>query len=309
MNIFALIRDLKYLPQLEATGTDTEHVAARVRCRRSATASGAIGRHHHGRRSQRARTGADSALREMGLSGEAGAMIQVVLINESTVVTAAEAMKGAAALNTQLARDLAPAWGIEATIAYCADPRTAPLAAWQLVILDNSDQAGALGYHDLTPAGLPLGKVFAKDDLTDGVAWSVTASHELLEMLADPEIDQCVQDGDGDRFVALELCDACEDDQFAYAIDGVKVSDFTLRNYFRAGAPGPYDFGGHIPGPLQIIAGGYLGIYQNGQWSQVTAQLASGAETRAQRSVRTGRSRFLLRETPRQARRRSVVMS
>jgi hypothetical protein len=31
---------------------------------------------------------------------------------------------------------------------------------WWLVFLDNSDQAGALAYHDLTNEGLPLSKVF-----------------------------------------------------------------------------------------------------------------------------------------------------
>jgi len=50
------------------------------------------------------------------------------------------------------------------------------------VILDDSDQAGALGYHDLTSDGLPIGKVFAASDLKAGTSWTVTASHELLEM-------------------------------------------------------------------------------------------------------------------------------
>jgi hypothetical protein len=34
--------------------------------------------------------------------------------------------------------------------------------SWWLVFLDNSDQAGALAYHDLTNEGLPLSKVFVK---------------------------------------------------------------------------------------------------------------------------------------------------
>jgi hypothetical protein len=32
--------------------------------------------------------------------------------------------------------------------------------SWWLVMLDDSDQAGALGYHDLTSDGLPLGNIF-----------------------------------------------------------------------------------------------------------------------------------------------------
>jgi len=34
--------------------------------------------------------------------------------------------------------------------------------SWWLVFLDNSDQAGALAYHDLTNDGLPISKVFVK---------------------------------------------------------------------------------------------------------------------------------------------------
>src|SRR6266571_4314023 len=64
--------------------------------------------------------------------------------------------------------------------------------SWWLVILDTSDVADALGYHDFTPAGRPIGKVFAQSDIMDNLEWTVTASHELLEMLADPDIVRTV---------------------------------------------------------------------------------------------------------------------
>ena len=106
----------------------------------------------------------------------------------------------------------------------------APAGTWWLVILDDSDQAGALGYHDLTPDGLPIGKIFAASDLKAGDSWSVTASHELLEMLADPNINLTVFVQDADTtgtLYAYEVCDACEDDSFGYKINSnVLVSDF-----------------------------------------------------------------------------------
>ena len=58
--------------------------------------------------------------------------------------------------------------------------------------LDDSDQASALGYHDMTSEGLPLGKVFGTTNLKFGTNWTVTASHELLEMLGDPSINLTV---------------------------------------------------------------------------------------------------------------------
>ena len=68
---------------------------------------------------------------------------------------------------------------------------------WQISVTDNPDQAGALGYHELTSRGTPLGKVFAGLDLQSGGSWTVTLSHELLEMLADPWINWCAQGSDG----------------------------------------------------------------------------------------------------------------
>ena len=37
--------------------------------------------------------------------------------------------------------------------------------AWAMVFLDDADAPGALAYHDLTPAGLPLSKVFVRTTL------------------------------------------------------------------------------------------------------------------------------------------------
>jgi hypothetical protein len=117
------------------------------------------------------------------------ANIQVSVINASTVLTDSDVQAVVPALQTQVHRDFAPAWGVDADLTFVGSGATPPSGTWWLSILDNSDQAGALGYHDLTPDGLPLGKVFAGSDLQLGFKWTVTASHELLEMLGDPDID------------------------------------------------------------------------------------------------------------------------
>ena len=59
------------------------------------------------------------------------------------------------------------------------------------MFLDSVDVQGALGYHDLTPDGLPLSKVFVKTTLNGGQKVSVTACHELAEMLVEPAINLC----------------------------------------------------------------------------------------------------------------------
>src|SRR2546425_11594252 len=124
--------------------------------------------------------------------------IQISVINESTVLTDAEITPVVAALQKQVTNDFRPAWGVDAELTTVPKGTPAPTPSWWLVILDDSDQAGALGYHDLTSDGLPIGKIFAASDLKAGDSWSVTASHELLEMLADPNINLTVfvQDAD-----------------------------------------------------------------------------------------------------------------
>ena len=91
---------------------------------------------------------------------------------------------------------------------------------------DNPDQAGALGYRELTSRGTPLGKVFAGLDLQSGASWTVTLSHELLEMLADPWIDWCAQ-GEDEKIYALDAGDAVEADRMGYEDPG--SAGFGLR--------------------------------------------------------------------------------
>jgi hypothetical protein len=83
---------------------------------------------------------------------------------------------------------------------------------------------------------LPLGKIFAKSDIQAGSEWSVTASHELLEMLENHDINLTVfreSSHTGGVIYAYEVCDACEADGQGYKIDGVLVSDFVYPAWFE----------------------------------------------------------------------------
>jgi len=204
--------------------------------------------------------------------------IKVALINESTVVNSSDVPKVADALKVQVSRDFAPAWGVDADLRFVSAGQKPNAGEWWLAILDDSDQAGALGYHDVTSEGLPLAKVFAKTDLNYNEIWSVTASHELLEMLGDPEINLTVfvEAATGGRLYAYEVCDACEADKFGYNINGVLVSDFVYPSWFESfqkqGAQ--FDFTKNIKQPFQLLSGGYIGVYDvtaGSGWKQITA--------------------------------------
>ena len=86
----------------------------------------------------------------------------------------AEVQSATSALQIQVSRDFAPIWGSDADLTFIPRAVQPPGGVWWLVILDNSDQAGALGYHDLTPDSLPLGKVFAS---TDQTIWVTVDGH------------------------------------------------------------------------------------------------------------------------------------
>jgi hypothetical protein len=145
----------------------------------------------------------------------------------------------------------------------------------------------------MTNEGLPLGKVFASTDLQYGQKWSVTASHELLEMLGDPDINlsALVEDdanGSGTLY-AYEVCDACEADDDGYDIDGVQVSDFVYPTWFETMWSNAsvdsvqFDYMKHVSAPFELRPGGYIGIYNIKSGSGWTQKTADGDITYDQR--------------------------
>ena len=118
-------------------------------------------------------------------------MIPVIAVtNQSTVLTDDQVRAVLPALQKQVSIDFKAYWDVDATLEFLPAGEVLTAGWWQLIVLDDPDQAGALGYHELSSQGTPLGKIFARLDLQAGQSWTVTLSHELLEMLADPQIEQ-----------------------------------------------------------------------------------------------------------------------
>ncbi len=209
--------------------------------------------------------------------------ILIAVKNLSTVVTDAELAAAVPAFQKQVSRDfVSSGWGIDAELVLLKKGDKTPAAAWLLGVFDDADQAGALGYHDLTKTGMPLGKVFAKTTQHYGGKWTVTFSHELLEILADPNINLCAFDEEAGRLYAYEVCDAVEADDLGYDIDGVTVSDFVLPGWFEplhVGKHEKFAFKSKVSAPFHLLAGGYIGYYDlsGGGWQQLTARTAADA--------------------------------
>jgi hypothetical protein len=213
-------------------------------------------------------------------------MTTLAIINNSTVLTDAQVQTIVDPLQYQITVHFVPLWGRYAKVKFIPKGQVPPPGSWWLTIFDTSDQAGALGYHDLTPEGLPLGKVFAKSDMDNGYSWTVTVSHEALEMLGDPFINIVALDESNTRAYAYEACDACEADNLGYKVGGVLLSDFVTPQWFipsLTAANAKFDFMGHIKAPLTLLPGGYIGYFDytsTAGWQQLNADLKSPTSRR-----------------------------
>ena len=219
-------------------------------------------------------------------------MPQIVVINESTVISDADIQKMLPAFGWQWNRDLRSVWTIDpATFGFVPKHQVPAFGTWWLVFLDDSDQAGALAYHDLTNEGLPISKVFVKTLIADNASVSVGATHELCEMAVDPWLNSAYQDPQG-VFWAGEVCDPVESDQYGYKIGDVLVTDFITPNWFaHQHATALIDFKDHEHKAFEILPGGYAQKFDPYQgWVQVNgAAVTSEHQMRAPRGSRRER--------------------
>jgi hypothetical protein len=192
------------------------------------------------------------------------ARMTIGLANQSSTVDDEQLKRVAAALDTQVKRDLKPIWEVDADVVALGSVRTIPHGISPIIILDHTPHDFA-GVHTITQ-GVPWAMVSTKRD------WALAASHECLEMLVDPSgeatrssIGLALLDGTlhetEERFdYLLEACDPIEDADHAYEIGGVLVSDFYTPHFFDdAAAPGVrYSFNGALTRPREVGRNGYL---------------------------------------------------
>ena len=140
---------------------------------------------------------------------------------------------------------------------------------WQFIYFDDADTAGALGYHDLTKDGQPLSKIFVKTTLAAKEKVSVTACHELFEMVIDP-VANLWAEGPGGTEYAYEMCDPVEEDTFL--VNGIEMSNFVHPSWFEPFKHPPgtkYDHLGRLTKPFSMTKGGYMIVKKGGKVSQV----------------------------------------
>ncbi|MFI1031963.1 hypothetical protein [Streptomyces sp. NPDC020951] len=182
--------------------------------------------------------------------------LALVSLTENTQITPSQLNRVAAALQKQATRDFGPIWQVNATVDAFDALRDVPVGYWPLIVVD--DVPDAAGFH-LDDNGQPFSLIEFSD------SWSLTASHEMLEMLVDPLGDRLVagRSPHPDQGVVeflVEVADPSEAAEFGYTVNGLLVSDFfTPRFYDPVKVDGVrYSFGGHITKPRDILPGGYI---------------------------------------------------
>jgi hypothetical protein len=216
----------------------------------------------------------------------------VAIVSLTREVSSRFLLQAAAAVQKQITRDFTPFWGLEATVDAFEDLQSVPSDYHPVVLFGDADELiGRLDFAIGAEYTSQLVDDFERDRLSGlhlnaftrqpfalvaaSDAWSVTLSHEVLELIADPF---------GNRLVAaahpfdprlrvkylLEVCDPCQ--AMWYPVNGVPVSDFYTPRYLDPVRVdrSRYSYTGALEYPLQILEGGYLswidpadsGLYQ-----------------------------------------------
>lgn len=192
----------------------------------------------------------------------------IAIVSETSRVDLSTVSEIAAAIQKQVMRDFAPIWNEQATIAAFASLDSVPSDYWPVIIRDDI-KVDAAGIHWFTGTGQPYALVDADSNV------SITCSHEVLEMLADPFGNRMIagpslMPDQGRVNYLVEVCDPCE--EHFYTVNGIAVSDFYTPVFFApVHSPGAqYSFMGVITHPRQVLRGGYVSwmVPETGVWWQ-----------------------------------------
>ena len=150
-----------------------------------------------------------------------------------------------------------------------------PDDAAPVYIQDKIERKGLSGFHVTTTNQMPYAHV-----QSDG-NWSITASHEILELLVDPTGNKTLpapslEDPNVNVDYLVEVCDPVNNPVNAISVGLIGVSDFYLPSYFDPVAVSgkQYSANKRLTAPRQILEGGYVVFRDaNGQWFEADQQV------------------------------------
>lgn len=200
-----------------------------------------------------------------------GGVVDVVvptinIIDRSTLLGDGDFQAMVEACRVQLEQHVAPMWMRGKWNIVVNQPEE---VGYPIVIVDDADHAGALGYHTESPGGKVWGRVFVKPVLNGGgsmlrghLSVSAVLSHEVIEAYCDPNVNLWADMGNG-MMVVYEACDPVQADVYDIVVKGgtaVSVSNFILPNWFdrlvKSGTK--LDFMAKLQRPFSMSQGGYM---------------------------------------------------
>ena len=191
-------------------------------------------------------------------------LLHIALVSVTKEVSLAHLAPVSAAIQKQISRDFGPMWNVEATVDAFEKLEDVPIGYWH-VLLQTELPNGAAGLHKRDDNKQP----FALVALTTN--WPVFMSHEVLEMLVDPQgtltrAGNSLKPGQGRVEYLIEVCDPCQASKFAYSVNSVLVSDFYTPQYFDPikSSGVRYSFSGEVGGPLPRTEGFQRHGYRSG---------------------------------------------
>jgi hypothetical protein len=208
------------------------------------------------------------------------------------------------AVNQQIEYDFAPYWNMPGTLrlegTLIQEPRANAAAVVMrgdavLYVTSETGNDDPEGFHDRNFRGIPYGVVYSQISEQTGDPWSVTFSHEALELIADPQGNNYVMGpAPHDRrkkvFFWFEMCDAVSSQ--TYKIGDVALQNFLLPAYFEPPVPGARtNFLGTPLEPFGIAAESYVGYYDPEKHSQETAHVDEKGKARHAARKKLGHTR------------------
>lgn len=160
-----------------------------------------------------------------------------------------------------------------------------PEGAWNIILMDESSEAGTLGWHDDGKNDIPYAEVFVKTARDDKVPWEEVLSHEGLEMIVDPFVDPTkprtvtfngfiwiVEVGDPVQGCGYDIGDP--ENRHC----GVTVADFAEPSWFGMDSTEPYSFRRSVAKPFEIADDGYMSRAPENnpsKWEQLMGSMRS----------------------------------
>jgi hypothetical protein len=200
--------------------------------------------------------------------------VTIACINKSKTDLGVPFDKLTATLQKCYDNEFLPVWGYPIRLYNAVEAKPAD---WQLLYVDDATRAQTLGYHGLTRNKQPVATVFVKASLANKEPISVTASHELFEMVIDPIANLWAESRSG-REYAYEMSDPVEESSFV--VDGLQMSNFLHPAWFEPFTHPlgtRYDHLGLLKKPFSLTTGGYMIVKQRGRVFKIFGSNAKAA--------------------------------